>query len=140
PADALPILRQGHELLARLCELEPDAAILEAELAPSHRLLGHVYNQTGRKAEALAEYEEALAVMRRVVRQQPEVTDFQNQLARCHFDRGMMLWELGSLARAQGSFTSARDIRRALVKAIPGNLTTRTSLGITLLNLSGTQV
>jgi serine/threonine-protein kinase len=138
PADALPLARQGHALLVQLCALEPGAALLQGELAASHRLLGHIYRRTGRNPEALAEYEKALAVMERVVRQHPEMTDFQNQLARCHFDRGYVQLLLGSPTRAYESEVAARDIRRALVKANPQNLEYRTDLGVTLINLSGT--
>jgi eukaryotic-like serine/threonine-protein kinase len=138
PADALPLAERAHALLAQLCELEPGAVILQAELAPSHRVLGHIYLKMRRQAEALAEYEKALAVMQRVVRQQPEMTDFQSQLGRCHFDLGHARWEMGNLARAHESFTRARDIRQALVKANPQNIDYRTDLGVTLINMSGT--
>src|SRR5262249_51187959 len=122
PADALPLARQGNALLVRLCELEPGAPIFQGELAGSHQLLGYLYRQSGRKPEALAEFEKALAVMERVVRQNPKVTDFRRHLAQLHFDRGVMQGELGSPARAHESFTAARDIRLALVKANPRNL------------------
>jgi serine/threonine-protein kinase len=137
PADALPMARKGHALLVLLCDQEPGASLLQGELAASHRLLGHIHSKTGRKPEALAEYEKALAVLEPVVRKHPEVTDFKHHLARCHFDRGIMRLELGSPARAQESMTVARDIRRALVKANPQNAEYRTALGLTLVNLSG---
>jgi serine/threonine-protein kinase len=136
PAEALPLVRHSHALLVRLCDLEPGAAILQSELAASHRLLGHIYSKTGRKVEALAEYEKALAVLEPVVRQHPQVTDFQHDLARCHFDVGFMRLELGNPAGALESMTKTHEIRRALVKANPRNATYRTDLGRILINLS----
>jgi tetratricopeptide (TPR) repeat protein len=138
PDEALPLIRKGQALLVRLCDLEPGAANLQAELASSHRLLGHIYIKLNRKSEALAEYDKALAVLEPVTRKHPETIDFRNDLARCHFDRGVTQWQMGRSAEGLQSLTASRDLNRALVKANPHNPGFRTALGLTLVNLSGT--
>jgi tetratricopeptide (TPR) repeat protein len=124
-------------LVVRLCDLEPGSVLLQGELAASHRVLGRIYRDTGRKAESQAEHEKALAVLQGVARRSPEMTDLQSDLARCHFDLAHARWEAGDLARAHASFTAARDIRQALVHANPQNVKYRTDLGVTLINMSG---
>ncbi len=138
PADALPLARRGHELVVRLCDLEPGSVLLQGDLAASHRVLARIYRDTGRKAEALAEYEKALDLLQGLARRDPEMTDLQSHLARCHFDLAHVRWETGDLAGAHESFTRSRDVRQALVRANPQNVNYRTDLGFTLVNISGT--
>jgi serine/threonine-protein kinase len=135
-AEALPVVQRGHAALVRLCELEPGVALLQAELAASHRVLGRTYLAMRRAALALAEYEKSLALMEVLVRQNPQVTDFRRQLGRSHFDRAHARLSLGQMAGAYESFTAACDIRRALVKANPESTAHRMDLGSSLINLS----
>src|SRR5262249_18698469 len=98
---------------------------------------GHVYRDSGRLAEGLGEYYDAQALMEVLAREQPDVADYRNDLAKCHFDEGGALGRVGLKEEALESYRSAAALRRALVEEDPECLESRSDLGLTLGNEAG---
>jgi tetratricopeptide (TPR) repeat protein len=74
--------------------------------------------------------------MEGVVRAHPEVPDFQNDLAKCHFDRATMLETRDHLEESIRALELAADLRRTLVEAHPNHVGYQSDLGLTLGNLA----
>jgi tetratricopeptide (TPR) repeat protein len=128
------MMRAGHDALAALAQANPEAADLQSDLADSFRSLGHVSRDHGRPAEALGHYSEALRIMEKLVRQNPTVTDFRNDLAKCYFDLASV-HKRARHDREQQAYERAKELRLELVRANPDNLVYRFDLGLTLNNL-----
>src|SRR5204863_256330 len=83
---------RGQDLLERLVRAEPRMASLKSELAAGCRQAGHIYRDSGKLGEALAQYNKGLALMEELARLYPEVPNYRNDLAKCHFDRAAQKW------------------------------------------------
>ena len=78
-------------------------------------MLGH----TGRPTESLAAYEKARAIQQKLADANPNVTQFQSELARIHNNIGMLFSETGKPAEALAALEKGRAIRQALADANP---------------------
>ena len=76
-------------------------------------------NGTARPAEAEAEYREALAIRRQLVKDHPGVLDFRNRLADSHDNLGLLLHGTGKTAGAEAEYRESLRIRAELVQDNP---------------------
>ena len=79
----------------------------------SHNNIGVVLRETGKPAEALAAYEQARAILERLARENPTVTEFQADLAESHNNIGLCSRDTGKPAEALAAYEQARAILRA---------------------------
>ena len=97
----------------------PSVTQFQSDLAKSHNNIGILRSELGRRAEAMASYEKALAIRERLVREFPTVTQFQSDLARSHHNIGALQSEVGRPAEAMASYELSRAIRERLVREDP---------------------
>ncbi len=75
--------------------------------------------ETGNPAEALQEYQKALAIQQRLADANPAVTDFQRRLASFHSNIGIVLRDTRKPAEALQEFQKALAITQKLADANP---------------------
>lgn len=102
-ADALSYYRQFLEKAA-------DSPSLAADLARAHYRVGHLTEQTGDQAEALAAYDRAIELLRRLADDSPEIPDYRFDLALCLNNRGLLLNRLGRTNEAESAYREAIQV------------------------------
>ena len=75
--------------------------------------------ETGRPSEALAAWEKARAIQQKLADANPNVTQFQSDLARIHNNIGRRFSQTGKPAEALAALEKGRAIRQALADANP---------------------
>ena len=93
--------RRAQAILSELVARDPsDTRYLEVQ-GQGHFQVGYTLaTSLGRPAEAIAEYEEAIAIFQKLVDSQPEVHRLQNTLAQLHNNISASLERLGRLDEA----------------------------------------
>jgi tetratricopeptide (TPR) repeat protein len=114
---------------------DPASRAVRTELAASHRQIGHFFRNQGDHDAALARYQEALQLEQELVRLDPSVIIYQNNLAKCYFDMGTVYDRLKQWDKGREVFAAAAAIRRKIVDGNPEHLAYKSDLAITLLNL-----
>jgi serine/threonine-protein kinase len=95
--------------------------------------LGRLYRATNQPAQTKECLSQALTVYAKLIQDQPEVIDFQRELATVHNHLGVVYhWEPN---QALDSFREALKIQERLVREHPKNLSYRNDLANTLYNL-----
>lgn len=127
-------------VLAELDRYHATSRALAAEgleqLSPEQRrrrgvflnIRGDLEQAAGRPAEALAAYEEALAIARELAGETPESLEWQRDLSVSHQKLGMLAAAGGDAATAGQHFAAARAIRERLVTLAPDDPTRRWDL------------
>ena len=90
-----------------------------ADLADSHNNLGILLSETGRPAEAEAEYRTALAIQQKLADDNPAVTEFRSDLAGSHNNLGNLLSADGQAAEAEAEYRAALAIQQKLADDNP---------------------
>jgi len=76
-------------------------------------------SQTGRPAEAEAEYRTALAILAALAEANPAVADFRNNLASIHHNLGLLLGGMGRPAEAEAEYRRALAVFQGLIEVNP---------------------
>ena len=87
----------------------------------SQCLLGSVLEAQGKLTEALAAFEESLAISRRLAEQDPNNAGWQSDLAAAHNRVGGVLQAQGKLTEAMAAFKESLAISRRLAEQDPSN-------------------
>ncbi len=90
-------------------------------LARSHYFLGILLSNTGKPAEAEAEFRKSMALLQKLADDDPAVTDFRDDLAYSHNDLGNVLSKTGKPAEAEAEYRKALAIRQKLVDDNPAD-------------------
>ena len=101
----------------------------------SHLQPRHPAAQTGKPAEAEAEYRAALAIYRKLADDHPAVTEFRRGLADSHILLGNLLSQTGKAAEAEAEYRTALAIYRKLADDHPAVTEFRRGLAVGHLNL-----
>jgi tetratricopeptide (TPR) repeat protein len=117
-AGALSAFQEQRDLAAAL-EAEAPTDAVRMQLAYGHNGIGVVLSQTGKPANALQEYQKALAIRQQLADANPAVTAFQSDLAASHLNIGIVLSQTGKPAEALQEFQEVRAIRQQLADANP---------------------
>jgi tetratricopeptide (TPR) repeat protein len=102
----------------------------EHELARTHHSIGNILQEARRPAQALAAYQRAREVYRRLAEANPNVTVFQNDLALSHYNIGMLQSGMGRPSDAMQSCTRALEIRQKLAEADPAVIAFQENLAL----------
>ncbi len=131
--DAIAGYREALALLAPL----GDRADREqrTDLGRLHLRLGSLLARTGRQADALTEFDRALAIRGRLARESGDLRS-RSMLAEAHNSRANLLADLGRLPQAHEVYEQAVRIQEDLVTAQPSNAEWRGDLAGTLNNLA----
>jgi tetratricopeptide (TPR) repeat protein len=128
----MPGTRLAHEEqrdLAAAMEAEAPTDAVRTQLAYGHNGAGWVLARTGKPAEALVEYQRALAVRQKLADANPAVTEFQKDVANSHYNIGNVLDELGRPAEGLQEYQKALAIRQKLAVANPADTALQFNLG-----------
>ncbi len=79
----------------------------------SHSQIGLLHHETGRPAEGLESLERAIAILDRLARENPSVTEYQSDLARTHRNLSLVQRDTGRLSSARFSSACPRSLRAA---------------------------
>ena len=94
---------------------------------------------TGKPAEAEAEFRKALAIRQKLADDNPAVTDFRSRLADSHINLGILLSETGKPAEAEAEYRKALAIRQKLADDNPSVIDFRGGLSYDYLRVAALQ-
>jgi serine/threonine protein kinase len=121
----------------------PDDPGLKSEEAEQWFRVAFIEQTLGRPTEARHAYERARDLLENLVKEHPEVAEYQFGLASTHNDLGMSLASVSKVLEALQAYEQAADLLAKLVKAHPetpkyldAQATTQTNLGNLLMSLS----
>jgi serine/threonine protein kinase len=114
--------RQALLLRERLAQDYPSVPAYRQALAASHQNLGRLLAASagsGRTTQALAFYDQALALRRSLREEAPTVSGYRQELADTLHGRGSLLTALGQLDHAEKDLQEALALRTALAAESP---------------------
>ena len=106
------------------CHRIPQPAGLEGRL----QILGYLLLETGKPAEAEAEYRTAMAIQQKLADNQPAVPDYRKRLEWSHVNLGLRLLDTGKPAAAEAEYRQALAIREKLADDHPAVADNRSRL------------
>jgi serine/threonine-protein kinase len=118
PAGALSAVKERRDLAAAL-EVEAPTYAVRTQLASGHIGMGFFLNEAGKPAEALLEYQQALAIQQKLADANPAVTEVQSILAKTHHNIGQVLDGTGKPTEALQEYQQALAIWQKLADANP---------------------
>jgi tetratricopeptide (TPR) repeat protein/tRNA A-37 threonylcarbamoyl transferase component Bud32 len=118
PAGALRAFEEQRDIAAGL-EAEAPTDTVRAVLAQSHNSLAVLRMETGKPAEALQEFQLALAIQQKLADAHLAVVGFQTELALSQSNIGMVLLRLGKPEEALTAWRKALAINQKLVHDHP---------------------
>ena len=132
---ALRAYEEARDVAAALEADAPTDDIRQA-LAGSHYSIGGVLSRTGQPAEAMAAYQRARDLRKKLADAHPAVTAFQNDLAQSHISIGIELQDrMGKPAEAIAAFREALAIRQKLADANPTVIAFKSDLANSYYNI-----
>jgi tetratricopeptide (TPR) repeat protein len=90
-----------------------------AVAAEGHFRVAYLWQQLGRREEALPEYEQAVALQEKLAADFPAVPDYRRELAQSHTNLGLLLADLGKRAEAEQQYRQGLALREKLVADFP---------------------
>jgi tetratricopeptide (TPR) repeat protein len=105
------------------------------KIAGNLTTLGLLYRDLGRAGDAVKVYQEAAAILRRLVKGHPDESADQDALARCLNNLGITYFDLNRMAEAERDYREALAIQRRVVERQPEVLAYQSMLGKVLDNL-----
>jgi non-specific serine/threonine protein kinase/serine/threonine-protein kinase len=140
---ALETLRRALSLLEGLAREHRDSAAYRRQLGRGHQVLGDALSFSGAMREAMAHYQQALALFDTLSRQDPANAEARRDLATSYLRLGMVL--RNTAPRQKGALEHYREglaIAQSLAAADPANYTVRrdvrlaqSGIGLVLLSL-----
>jgi tetratricopeptide (TPR) repeat protein len=100
-----------------------------AVAAEGHFRVAYLWQQLGRREEALPEYEQAVALQEKLAADFPAVPDYRRELAQSHTNLGLLLADLGKRAEAEQQYRQGLALREKLVADFPAVPDYRRDLG-----------
>ena len=131
--EPLDFFRKLRDQLQAGRDTRPDAL---ATLAAANFDLASLTSEIGSVSDAIRSYSESLAIRERLVRDNPAVTSYQNDLAKTLNNLGNMLRATGRLTEALGAYRRAVAIKERLAHEHPTNNDFQTQLSASYNNLA----
>src|SRR5262249_1566123 len=133
PAAAALTIERGRDLFEKLARANPEVLEYQADVAALHNSAGHNHRDSGQKAKALTAYQQAQAVLEKIVARQPSAT-YRSQLARTLFNLGNAHGVLQQRKEELRSYEAACELQEQLVREAPDALELLNELSDTLNN------
>ena len=130
-----PSSARRWRICQKLADDNPAVTEFRSDLAASHVNLGILLSDTGKPAEAEAEFRKALAIRQKLADDNPAVTEFRSGLADSHNDLGILLSNTGKPAEAEAEFRKALAIWQKLADDNPAVTGFRSNLAGSHFNL-----
>jgi tetratricopeptide (TPR) repeat protein len=111
-------LRARDWQLRRL-EVDANKEPGQGSLAGTYGNLAAVYSKTGRYPEALAAYEQALAIQTRIAAEHPDLPDLARAVGTTHKDMGILFLNQQKWDRARVALEAALDILKPIAERYP---------------------
>ena len=138
--EALKHHRASFTILKRLAAVEwkdsTTSSTLQGDLSVSYLHIGTILARQGNHADALSNYEMALAVNRKLASANPRRAIFLSELSTLHEAIGGVLYAQGQQAEAVDSFRASLAIRERLAAADPDNVRWQFNLVLSNWNLA----
>ena len=112
-------VRAGDKILEPLAKANPTNHEIQSLLAATYNNLGNLLYGAGRLDEALASFQQALAIEEPLAKANPTITQYQDFLANHHVGIGRVLSRMGHRDEAVAAFRRGVDVREALARANP---------------------
>jgi serine/threonine-protein kinase len=119
--EALVSIRRALVLQQDLVRRWPDDAQLRHQLSVTTRGSAFLLKSLGRREESEHLYRESLAIIDRVVAENPAVTDYRRVLATSYVDLGQFLIDRDALAEGMECFSRAREQAEVVQRALADN-------------------
>jgi serine/threonine-protein kinase len=133
PEENLAMMRRAQAILRELVAKDPSNARYPEELGQGHYQIGYTLAAAmGRPAEAIAEYEDTIAIYRKLAESRPDVHRLQNRLAQAHNNISAAMERLGRLDESIAARRRAVAIWRATAEANPAVTSVQNNLGFGL--------
>jgi serine/threonine protein kinase len=133
-AGMLSAFEEQRDLAAAL-EAESPTEAVRAQLAHAHNGIGNALWDTGKLAEALEEWQKALAIRQKLVNANSAVPEFQRDLRQSHYNIAIGLRNTGKPADAVKEYQKALAIQQEVADANPGVITDQSLLADSHSNL-----
>jgi serine/threonine-protein kinase len=117
--DALANVRRARALQQGLVRRWPDDAQLRHQLSVTTRGLASLSKTSGRRGESERLYRESLAIIERVVAENPAVTEYRRVLATSYVELGQFLIDRDALAEGLECFGRAREQAEVVLRSAP---------------------
>jgi eukaryotic-like serine/threonine-protein kinase len=129
------LLRRARMHYDEFLRTRKDDPALNAELALTHFRVGDITEELDSSDQALASYEQAVAMQRRLHREQPGDADITRDLSASLNAMGACLTRLDRADEALTALHEARTLRQSLVDANENNVEYRRLLASTVMNI-----
>jgi serine/threonine-protein kinase len=122
----------AHNALENKAKNGPGRQAMLAEIAASHRRVGHAWRHAKKYNDALLRYRQAENAAGEWLSKDGASVEAHNELARCHYDQAVVYDALREPEEALRHLETARDLRLPLVEREPQRRNLRHDLGLTL--------
>jgi tetratricopeptide (TPR) repeat protein len=106
----------------QLAEANPNVTDFQSNLSSTYQVIGWALNQTGKPAEALASFEQAITIMQKLADSSPDVMEWQTEMANNLGFVGGMHLKAGRNADAVASLRRAVKLLAQLPSLRPAEL------------------
>jgi serine/threonine-protein kinase len=131
--EPLAFFRDLRDRLQADRDTRPESLV---RLADASFDLGKLTYEIGDKQDALMACKEAFEIRRMLASANPDSSDFQRELARCHSSLGHLLGEIGDTSEGLKAYESARAICQNLAEADPNDRGFQRDLALAHTNIS----
>ena len=114
-----PSTARRSAIYQKLADDNPAVTEFRSGLAHATTTSAILLSETGKPAEAEAEYRTALAIQQKLADDNPAVTEFRSSLATSHNNLGILLSQTGKPAEAEAEYRKALAIRQKLADDNP---------------------
>ena len=122
PHAALDSSRRALEILQQLVRDHPEDLRYPSHVALAHNTIGYVqYRFLEQRPAAMASYRQAISTWEPLVRANPTVHLYRENLADCKYHLGIILGELGQADESLKTLEESLALRDALNREQPGN-------------------
>jgi serine/threonine-protein kinase len=121
PTEAARSARQAGAILEQLAALEPDNLAYQSAWGGTLHNLAVALERQGRRAEALAAYQQAIKRQRRAYDRAPAVLQYGRFLGNHYYNRGKLRQAIGQQAEALRDYQQARAVREEVARRHPQN-------------------
>ena len=118
--DAAQEYQAAIDRFTALSKEDAGNAAYRQKSANAYNWLGETFrSQTGKEADADRAYANALQLQEELLRQHPQTASYQQELARTHYNRGILRYVAGNAQEAESDFRAAIDLLKPLAENQP---------------------
>lgn len=139
PTQALPLVKQAHEIISSLLKQDPTNTELQHGFSTSIMRLGGIYLRLGNSEVAFAAYQNSLSIREEMVKNDPGNSGYQRDLSQIQSRIGGVQSRLGNTEEALVAYQASMDIAEALVMHDPSNSQFQRDLSVAYQKLGNIQ-